>query len=210
MSPRTSQQFEEIREERKNLIMNAALDQFANVGFHAATISQIAKHAGISKGLMYNYFRSKEELLSGIINRSVSEIYGHFDPNHDGYLTEDEFELFIRQVFDLLKAKRQFWRLLVGIMLQRGVYERIFGNGTVPLSVSGEPLPQFTEKIAAQLADYFRRKQQPNVTDYDPVTEMLMFTNTVKGFAITFIFSDERYPGDYFDRTIEAIIKTYR
>lgn len=210
MSPRTSQQFEEIREEKKNLIMNAALEQFANVGFHAATISQIAKHAGISKGLMYNYFRSKEELLAGIINRSVTEIYGHFDPDHDGYLTEDEFELFVRKVFNLLKEKRQFWRLLLGIMLQRDVYENIFGSGTISLSVAGEPLPQFTENITAQMSDYFRRKQEMKGPGYDPVTEMLMFTNTVKGFAITFIYSDELYPGDYFDRTIEAIIKTYR
>lgn len=210
MSPRTSQQFEEIREEKKNLIMNAALEQFANVGFHAATISQIAKHAGISKGLMYNYFRSKEELLAGIINRSVTEIYGHFDPDHDGYLTEDEFELFVRKVFNLLKEKRQFWRLLLGIMLQRDVYENIFGSGTISLSVAGEPLPQFTENITVQMSDYFRRKQEMKGPGYDPVTEMLMFTNTVKGFAITFIYSDELYPGDYFDRTIEAIIKTYR
>ncbi|MCU0378182.1 MAG: TetR/AcrR family transcriptional regulator [Bacteroidales bacterium] len=210
MSPRTSQQFEEIREERKNLIMNAALDQFANVGFHAATISQIAKQAGISKGLMYNYFRSKEELLAGIINRSLTEIYGHFDPDHDGYLTEDEFELFIRKVFDLLKQKRQFWKLLLGIMLQRGVYENIFGATTVPLSVSGEPVTQFTESFTAQMADYFRRKQEVSGPGYDPVMEMLMFTNTVKGFAITFIFSDDLYPGDYFEKTIEAIIKTYR
>ncbi|MCI0523260.1 MAG: TetR/AcrR family transcriptional regulator [Bacteroidales bacterium] len=210
MSPRTSQQFEEIREEKKNLIMNAALEQFANVGFHAATISQIAKHAGISKGLMYNYFRSKEELLAGIINRSLFEIYGHFDPNHDGYLTEDEFELFVRKVFNLLKEKSQFWRLLLGIMLQRDVYENIFGSGTITLSVAGKPLPQFTENIAAQMSDYFRRKQEMKGPDYDPVTEMLMFTNTVKGFAINFIYSDDLYPGDYFDRTIEAIIKTYR
>lgn len=210
MSPRTSQQFGEIREERKNLIMNAALDRFANVGFHAATISQIAKHAGISKGLMYNYFKSKEELLAGIVNRSVSEIYSDFDPDHDGYLTEDEFELFVRKLFYLLKEKRQFWKLLLGIMLQRGVYENILGDETRPLSIAGEPLPPFTQIITEQMADYFRRKQEMKGPGYDPVTEMLMFTNTVKGFAITYIFSDELYPGDYFERTIEAIIKTYR
>lgn len=210
MSPRTSQQFEEIREERKNLIMNVALDQFANVGFHAATISHIAKHAGISKGLMYNYFKSKEELLADIINRSVSEIYSHFDPDHDGYLSEDEFVLFIRKLFGLLKDKRQFWKLLLGIMLQRGVYENIFGEGDRSMKIAGEPLARFTDNITVQMSEYFKRKKELKGSGYDPVTEMLMFTNTVKGLAITFIFSYDLYPDDYFERTIEAIIKTYR
>ena len=43
--------------------MDVALQHFANKGFHATTIYHIAEHAGISKGLMYNYFNSKEELL---------------------------------------------------------------------------------------------------------------------------------------------------
>ena len=71
MSPRTPKQFEEIREEKKTLIMDVALEHFANEGYHNTTINHIAKHAGISKGLMYNYFESKEELLAEIINRSM-------------------------------------------------------------------------------------------------------------------------------------------
>ena len=60
MSPRTPQQFEEIREEKMTLIMDIALEHFANEGYHTTTINHIARHAGISKGLMYNYFESKE------------------------------------------------------------------------------------------------------------------------------------------------------
>jgi len=92
MTPRSSAQFGEMREEKKTLIMNAALEHFSNIGFHATTISHIARHAGISKGLMYNYFKSKEDLLAAIINRSLTEIYGSFDPDHDSQLTPAEFE----------------------------------------------------------------------------------------------------------------------
>ena len=70
MSPRTPKQFMEIREEKKTLIMDVALEHFANEGYFTTTINHIARHAGISKGLMYNYFESKEELLTEIINRS--------------------------------------------------------------------------------------------------------------------------------------------
>ena len=66
MCPRTSEQFEDIRESKRRRIMDAAIDCFATTGYHAVSISDLAKHAGISKGLMYNYFSSKDELLKSI------------------------------------------------------------------------------------------------------------------------------------------------
>jgi AcrR family transcriptional regulator len=110
MSPKSQQQLEGMREEKKALIMDTALQHFANQGFHATTINHIAKHAGISKGLMYNYFKSKEDLLSEIIKKSVSEIYNYFDIDRDGYLSRDEFEFFIRKLSRILR-ERTFWRL---------------------------------------------------------------------------------------------------
>ena len=124
MSPRTQLQFEEIREEKKTLIMDAALEQFASEGYYATTISQIANHAGISKGLLYNYFESKEALLIAILQRSVMEIYKYFDVNKDGYLSEDEFEFFIRKISFVLREKRSFWRLFFQLVMQKEVRER--------------------------------------------------------------------------------------
>ncbi|HEY6906435.1 MAG TPA: helix-turn-helix domain-containing protein, partial [Ignavibacteriaceae bacterium] len=52
MSPRTKEQFEKLRESSRTEILNAALELFAQNGFHGTSISQIAEKAGISKGLM--------------------------------------------------------------------------------------------------------------------------------------------------------------
>lgn len=210
MTPRSSAQFGEMREEKKTLIMNAALEHFSNIGFHATTITHIARHAGISKGLMYNYFKSKEDLLAAIINRSLTEIYGTFNPDHDSHLTPEEFELFIRQVFSLFREKRQFWKLLLRIMMQQGVYENLLSEDKMPISVSGTPLREFSENMIMLLADYFARKKESAGPDYDPTIEMLMFINTIKGFAMTYVFADEHYQGDYFEKMIDALIKRYK
>ena len=97
MSPRTPEQFEEIREERKTLIMDVALEHFARAGYHKTTINHIARHARISKGLMYNYFTSTESPLFAIIMRSVNEMYADFERDKDGYLSRAEFEFFLRR-----------------------------------------------------------------------------------------------------------------
>ena len=68
MSPRTPKQYEEIRDEKRNLIMDVALEHFASDGYHNTTISQIARYAGISKGLLFHYFRNKQELYNYLEN----------------------------------------------------------------------------------------------------------------------------------------------
>jgi len=74
MCPRTSEQFEEIRENMRRRIIVAAIECFATKGYHACSISDLAKHAGISKGLMYNYFSGKEDLLSTIFREIMDEM----------------------------------------------------------------------------------------------------------------------------------------
>ena len=60
---------EEYAEERRSLILNAALQVFAQLGFGEATMDQVAKAANMSKAALYLYFRSKEELLERLIQR---------------------------------------------------------------------------------------------------------------------------------------------
>ncbi|MFD1414475.1 TetR/AcrR family transcriptional regulator [Oceanobacillus jeddahense] len=72
--PRTPQENERIRQLAKENIMNAAMELFITQGYHATSISSIAEHAGISKGLLYNYFKGKEELLATMVNKRVREM----------------------------------------------------------------------------------------------------------------------------------------
>ncbi len=58
MSPRVVD-----RDQRKREIALAALELFAQNGFEATSISEIAQAAGISKGSIYLYFNSKEDLI---------------------------------------------------------------------------------------------------------------------------------------------------
>lgn len=213
MSPRTPQQYEGIREEKKNLIMNVALEHFANDGFHSTTINHIAKHAGISKGLMYNYFESKEALLTAIISRSLKEIYTYFDINRDGYLTTDEFEFFVRRVSVLLKEKNSFWRLFFQLLMQDDVREQFLNTFLDSKSLfnaaKGENQELFVSDIMKTIADYFVRKKESKGPEYDPYLELNMFIITLKGFAITYVYmgpDDE----EYFEKTINRIISQYK
>ncbi|MEB3100358.1 TetR/AcrR family transcriptional regulator [Ferviditalea candida] len=69
--PRTDEQNRQIRDERREQIMQAALKVFARRGMAAAKIGDIAAEAGLSNGLVYHYFKSKEEMFSEWVGRAV-------------------------------------------------------------------------------------------------------------------------------------------
>ncbi len=69
--PRTDEQNRLIRDERREQIIRAALKVFARRGMASAKISDIASEAGFSHGLVYHYFKSKEEIFTTLIRRAL-------------------------------------------------------------------------------------------------------------------------------------------
>lgn len=69
--PRNKQQFEAMRSATKEKIITAGLQLFSYKGLAATNIQDIATLAGISTGLMYHYYKSKEELFTELVETIV-------------------------------------------------------------------------------------------------------------------------------------------
>ncbi len=177
MSPRTEEQFEEIRGQKRMLIINTALELFANNGFHSTSIQQIARQAGISKGLIYNYFESKEALMHAILDKGIEEMLSIFDPNKDGILEKHELELFIHESFKMIEENMKFWKLYFSISLQPAIY-----NLVKEKIIQAEPLMSMT-------TDYFKKRGVKN-----PEMESYLFGALMDGIAVQYIMNPERYP----------------
>jgi len=93
-----------MREVKKGLIMKSALELFANQGFRGTSIHDITKNAGISKGLLYNYFTNKEEPIIEIILKGFNELLRVFNPKKDGILTRQEMSTSSVKYSSLWKA----------------------------------------------------------------------------------------------------------
>jgi AcrR family transcriptional regulator len=121
--PRTKEQYEKIRQEKRQLIKETALSLFAANGYEATSISDIACSARISKGLMYNYFTSKEELLETIWNELITVFDKIIDTDNNGEITDSEAEYFIDSVFEILTNRREYWKLYFQLSFQPKVIE---------------------------------------------------------------------------------------
>jgi TetR/AcrR family transcriptional regulator, fatty acid metabolism regulator protein len=69
-------QRETTRKVKEEAIFSAALKSIKEKGFHRARMSDIAARAGISYGLVYHYFASKEDLFDALLNRWWEGLFG--------------------------------------------------------------------------------------------------------------------------------------
>src|SRR5438093_13225088 len=58
---------------KRDAILRAAIDVFANRGFFNAQVADVARAAGVAAGTVYLYFRSKDDLLISIFERSMRD-----------------------------------------------------------------------------------------------------------------------------------------
>jgi TetR/AcrR family transcriptional regulator, fatty acid metabolism regulator protein len=61
-------------EEKRRLILDAAVRVFAHKGFHTSRVGDIAEEAGVAHGLLYHYFASKDEVLDTIFRETWSDL----------------------------------------------------------------------------------------------------------------------------------------
>ncbi len=57
-------------EDKRQLILDAAVRVFARKGYHTSRVGDIAEEAGVAHGLLYHYFKSKDELLETIFSNT--------------------------------------------------------------------------------------------------------------------------------------------
>ncbi len=71
MSPRGKKLNEQMRADASGKITRAALEVFAEYGYHGATMEQIMQASGLSKGLIYHYFPSKEKIFFHLVDTAL-------------------------------------------------------------------------------------------------------------------------------------------
>jgi AcrR family transcriptional regulator len=178
--PRTEEQFNQIRRERKQMIMDTALEVFAAHGYESTSISMISRKAGVSKGLMYNYFVSKEDLLEKIMMKGIDEMLPLIDPNNDGVLSKSEFIFLIDESFRIMKEKINFYRLYFSLMMQPSV-TKLFTD----------KLNEVATPFIKIFVDYFEKKGSKN-----PMLEAIMVGALLDGIGFNYAFNPDAYPLD--------------
>ncbi|MHB2264253.1 TetR family transcriptional regulator C-terminal domain-containing protein [Aliihoeflea sp. PC F10.4] len=129
-----------IQTEKRQIILNAALDVFSQHGFRGATIDQIADSAGMSKPNLLYYFRSKEEIFTTLIERLLETWLAPLRELDDIGDPITELRSYIRRKLEMARDYPRESRLFANEILQ--------GAPRIAELLEGELKPLVDEKAA--------------------------------------------------------------
>jgi len=111
---------ERRKEARPGELLEAALDLFVEKGFAATRSEEVAARAGVSKGTLFLYFPSKEELLKAVINENLVGRFAQWNA---------QFEAFEGSTPDMLRYCMRIWWESVGSTKVAGITKLMISEG---------------------------------------------------------------------------------
>lgn len=106
------------RENRKNAILKAARKLFFEKGFRPVTVESIARKAELSKGSIYLYYNSKEEIYSQILLNDIDKFHEHIADILQSQASAAEALIRLAEIYvDFFLNDRELFRILMNFML---------------------------------------------------------------------------------------------
>lgn len=188
--PRTAEQNQQLRAQAERRLLAAARATFVRLGYDRATVRDIAEEAGIAQGLLYHYFRSKDDLLRAVFREGAAEVAEAFAAGAAGGTAEERLELIIRRSFEILRERREFWQL--SYMLRH-----------LPRTteVLGKELTLWTHSVGSQLELLLRRIGHRDA----PALARVLFA-AIDGVAQHFVLDPNEYP---LEPTVDCLVRHF-
>ena len=187
MSPRAPERSAELRERSRTAILAAATDLFARKGYDATTTEEIATNAGISKGLIYHHFKSKEAVLEGLLDH-IMELTLDIPALRSGSLEERRAALvgFIHSWFQNIRTNPALVKL--GIQIH---------NDPSMVRIARRKQDAMLEQYLATFSTLFRDLGSP-----DPDAETFMLGALMDGIGLNYHAMPDAVPLDRIEKLI--------
>ncbi|MDB5897472.1 MAG: TetR family transcriptional regulator [Ramlibacter sp.] len=107
------------KEARPGELLDAALDLFVEKGFAATRSEEVAARAGVSKGTLFLYFPTKEDLFEAVVRENISGRFGEWN---------EEFDAFEGSTADMVRYCMRMWWERIGATRASGITKLIISE----------------------------------------------------------------------------------
>lgn len=108
---------------KKEKILSAAIELFAELGYSATSTIKVAKAAGVSEGLIFRHFGNKEGLLQAIMEQARENAFHAYAPVLSKTNPKDLLRGIIELPFKVDKHDYHVWRLIYALKWQTATYD---------------------------------------------------------------------------------------
>jgi AcrR family transcriptional regulator len=139
-----------LKRERRNQILEAAKQVFADAGYHGASIHAIIERADIARGTFYLYFESKSAVFSSILDQAMADLRRHMH----------RIEVDNPKIPPQLQLRTQVIEAVEYVVQDRALAMLLLSAGHTPDAEAAERLDQFFGEIRDLLRRAFESGQE--------------------------------------------------
>jgi AcrR family transcriptional regulator len=181
--PRTPAENERIRRASREQILKATRELFFSKGYHATSIDDVAKAAQISKGLLYHYFKGKEELLAALVDTRIEDLLSVMNAAAAKKTPLEQIRHIIEGALEDVHRQPEAFRFELNLLTQPEL----------------DPVAaKYSQKLMDERAKQFQVQtqmfQKLGVTN--PRLRSLYFSSTLQGITLMFSTYPESFPLD--------------
>jgi len=189
-----------FKKEKEEVILEAALKIIKGKGFHRARMSDIAREANISYGLVYHYFKTKDDLFEAILYRWWDSL---FHLMKDISEAPSNVQMKLRHIIDYFLDTYQDNPALVNIFITE--ISRSTSNLTADRLEYFKKFMALTEGIIAQ-----GQKNETLRNDFKARYLTYIFLGALEAFVSTMVLADQNIKGDVQkERIAESILEVF-
>lgn len=189
---------EERKKETRQLLLESAVEIFAKLGFHGASVDKIAENAGFSKGAVYAHFHSKEELFLAILEQQMKL---HVDNIHQVIEQQHSFSHFIETMDEYFLSVRQenrTWNMLnMEFLLYAMREETVRHKWSNMIIESVEKISKAIEKLMS------KENYESTLTPNEMAWTILSLEN---GIAVLYYISEDRMPHNLYGNALQHML----
>ncbi|MBF2016654.1 MAG: TetR family transcriptional regulator [Rivularia sp. T60_A2020_040] len=181
--PRTPAENDRIRRATQAQILKTALSLFCEKGYYSTSIQEIAKQAQISKGLLYHYFQSKEEVLAALVDIRINDVLVVMNTAITKSTPAAQIRQIIEGALDDVRLKPEVFRF----------YLNLFSQPKLDPIVA-----KYSQKLMDEQARQFEVQTEifSQLGGKNPQQRSLYFSSTLQGIMLMFSTYPQSFPLD--------------
>ena len=181
--PRTPAENERIRRATREQILKVTRELFFTKGYYATSIDDVAKTAQISKGLMYHYFKGKEELLAALVDSRIDDLLLVMNAAVAKKTPIEQIRQIIEGALEDVRRQPEAFRFELNLLTQPEL----------------DPVAaKYSQKLSDERAKQFvvQTEMFKNLGVANPKRRSLYFSSTLQGITLMFATYPDSFPLD--------------
>ena len=187
----------DVAAERKDQIVRATVECISKHGYHNFSMQDVARTAGVSKGIIHYYFLNKDELMMSVLDKVAGDIERVLQADMASISDPvRKMQIFIEVCFDVVRSTREYYQVSMDFWTQINQKEDV-------RKVIAQHYAKFRETAAIVIRDGIEKGAFKKI---DPLHYGSFVIATIDGLSLQWLFDDKVFDYDALTKSASNLI----